>query len=82
VARRITGLDDPAGRAAEMPKLFSSRPAPTLRGRLAFIFLDSQTHYCVDKGKVTHYIPRCLKLTIHAKFSEKMWPVLKSNREV
>jgi hypothetical protein len=31
---------------------------------------------------VTHYIPRCLKLTIHAKFSKKICFVLKSTREV
>jgi hypothetical protein len=30
VARRITGLDNPADRATEMPKLFPARPAPTL----------------------------------------------------
>jgi hypothetical protein len=78
VARRITGLDDPTGRATEMLKLFSTRPAPTLHGRLAFIFLVSQTNYCVDKGRVAHYIPRCSEVTIHAKFFEKMWSVLKS----
>jgi hypothetical protein len=46
------------------------------------LFLNSQVNYCVDKGRVTHYIPRCLGLTIHAKFSERMRFVLKSTREV
>jgi hypothetical protein len=27
--------------------------------RLASIFLNSQANYCVDKGLVTYYIPRC-----------------------
>jgi hypothetical protein len=38
----------------------SARPATILRRRLASIFLNSQANYCVDKGRVTNYIPRCL----------------------
>jgi len=40
-------------------ELFSARPATILRRRLASIFLNSQANYCVDKGRVTYYIPRC-----------------------
>jgi len=82
VARRITGLDNPAGRATELPKLFSARPATSLRRPLPYLFLNSQVNYCVDKGQMTHYIPRCLGLTIHAKFSQKICFVLKSISEV
>jgi hypothetical protein len=82
VARRIKGLDNPAGRATELPKLFSARPALTLRRPRAYLFLNSQVKYCVDKGRVTHYIPRCLELTSHVKFSQKACFVLKSTREV
>jgi hypothetical protein len=42
VARQIAALDNPSGRATELPKFFSALPATILRRRLASIFLNSQ----------------------------------------